>query len=276
LAQGVAGLSLPEFKQQVSAASRVAGQRYLGTTWGARDVILSVHVGDQAAARVGSAWRALDDAWWASLSPEQPGVLAVTSDTGTRSLSCRLASAPDPTYGADPSLQGFASYQVTLESDSPWWVGPDVPVSVLYATAQANYYGGSGGTGFGPPFYIAPSNQSSNATISNPGDRPAYTRWSFTGPGSITFEIGGHLTSLPPLASGQEVTVDTNPLNPNAVRDVTGGGSVNFWPFMGAHDFWVPVPARAVGFPIPITFNGGAVGVTSASVVLTPLYGRAW
>jgi hypothetical protein len=51
---------------------------------------------------------------------------------------------------------------------------------------------------------------------------------------------------------------------------------VNFWPQMGAHDFWQPIPAGAVGYPIPISFTSGVVGQSSVTVTLTPLYNRAW
>jgi hypothetical protein len=270
LSRGYSGLHLPAFTQQVSKAARVPGQRYLGTVYEARSIPLPVTV----YGGVGDAWRSIDAAWWASLSPEIPGALAVTTTSaGTRSLSCRLGSAADPATDIHPGTRGVGTYALTLEADQPFWAGPDVVQNYAMPTTSQPYYGVSGS---GPPFYISPANTLTDATISNPGDRPAYTRWTVTGPGTATFAIAGHQTTLPTLQAGQVVSIDTNPLNPNAVRDISGGGSVNWWPQMGAHDFWVPVPAYASGVSIPMGMTGGVVGQSSIQVSLTPLYSRAW
>jgi hypothetical protein len=270
-AKGYSGLHLPSFTQQVSKAARVPGQRYLGTVYEARSIPLPVIV----RAAHGDAWRNLDASWWASLSPEATGTLTVTTSGGARSIPCRLGSAADAATDIHPGSQGIGQYALTLEADQPFWTGPDVTVNVPYADTGQNYYGGSGGSGFGPPFYISPMQGAADASISNPGDRPAYTRWLFTGPGSVTFTIAGHQTVLPSLVAGQQVTIDTNPLTPNAVQDVTGGGSVNFWPSMQGHDFWVPVPAMQ-SVATPIRFVGAVTGQSSVQVSLTPLYNRAW
>ncbi|MCW2898496.1 MAG: hypothetical protein JWO67_761, partial [Streptosporangiaceae bacterium] len=220
LAQGVSGLHLPSFKQQTSQAARVPGQRYLGSAYSARDVILPINIGDAGGSpRTGAAWQSLEDAWWQSLSPEATGTLTVTTDTGSRSLTCRLGAAPDPVFQSDPSLAGFASYALTLEADQPFWTGPDVTAPAFtppVSTAQP-YYGGTGGTGFGPPFYISAPSALANAVISNPGDRPAFSRWTFTGPGQVTFTIGGHGTQLPMLSAGQVISLDTNPVAPRSL-----------------------------------------------------------
>jgi hypothetical protein len=278
LSQGVSGLHLPSFKQVTAQASRVPGQRYLGSVYNARDVILPVVLGDPTGATTGAAWQALDDAWWQSLSPELPGTLTVTSSTGARSLQCRLGAAADPVFLTDPAASGVASYVLTLEADNPFWTGPDeVSTYSLPATATAQpYYGGSGGGGFGPPFYISAGSSLAAATVDNPGDRPAYAKFLFSGPGQPTFSIGSYTTTLPTLTDGQQVLIDTNPLAANAVVDVTGGGPSNFWPLMGAHDFWHAIPARTTGYPIPLSFAGGAYPDSTVTVTVTPLYNRAW
>lgn len=276
LSTGVGGLNLPAFTQQVSKAARVPGQRYLGTVYDARSFPLTVHVGDVwTAPRVGADWLTLDAAWWASLSAEATGRLTVTTSNGGRSLACRLASTPDPAYPFDPSDQGSATYPLTLSADKPFWTGPDITVPFPYPASGANYYGGGSGTK-GPPFTIGSSSALANATITNPGDRPAYLRYVFTGPGTPWFEINGHRTTLPTLGSGQVVSIDTNPLASNAVQDISSGGSVDFWPFMGAHDFWIAVPPKTSGFPIPMGIASGVSGASGISVTLTPQYMRAW
>lgn len=274
LAKGYSGLHLPSFTQVTSKASRIPGQRYLGTTYNARDVILPIIVyGAQ-----GDSWRAADDAWWQSLSPEDTGTLTVTTDAGSRSLDCRLGAASDPALDMYPGRQGVGQYALTLEADQPFWTGPDIVQSYqLPATdTSQNYYGGSGGGGVGPPFYITAGSVLTQATISNPGDRPAYARLTFTGPGQPTFTIAGGTTTLPQLVAGQSISIDTNPTASSAVLDVTGGGASNFWPLMGAHDFWHAIPAGAVGYPIPLVFSGGVYAQSTVTVTVTPLYNRAW
>lgn len=275
LSQGVAGLHLPTFKQVTSQASRVPGQRYLGTTYNARDVILPIIVGGDD---TGAAWMTLDAAWWASLSAEIPGTLTVSTENGSRSLSCRLSAGADPTFLTDPSVAGIGQYVLTLEADNPFWTGPDVVETyALPATDTSQpYYGGTGGGGFGPPFYISSGSALASATIDNAGDRDAYATFLFQGPGQPTFSIGGHSTTLPSLTSGQRILIDTNPLASGAVTDVTGGGASNFWPLMGAHDFWHAIPAGAVGYPIPLGFAGGVYPSSSVTVTVTPRYNRAW
>lgn len=272
LGYGLSGLHLPSFTQQVSKASRLPGQTYLGTVYNARDVILSITVQPTAT----STWTQVDDAWWASLSPEQTGTLTVTTEYGSRSLTCRLGAAGDPSLDRDPSVVGIGQYALTLEADQPFWSGPAVAQTFQLPTTAQPYYGGTGGGGVGPPFFISPASSLANATVSNTGDRPAYSVWQFTGPGVVTFTISGHSTTLPTLAAGQTVQVDTNPLTPSSVTDVSHGGSVNFWPQMGAHDFWQPIPAYSTGYPVPISVSGGVAGQSSITVSLTPLFNRAW
>jgi len=271
LAPNAAGLHLPTWKQQVSTAARVPGRTYKGTVYEARKVDLNINIGDLwDAPRTGRAWRQLDEAFWQSMSPEVSGRLLIRSDTGGyRFMDLRLEAAPDPAYQYDPALNGLGTYVVNLEADNPFWKAFDVVRTFAYDVAPSNYYGGGAGTR-GPPFYISASSSLSRATASNPGDREAYARWTATGPGTFTFGIGGHLTTLPTLAAGQQIRIDTDP-NVSSVTDAAGN---NYWPFLGAHDFTFPI-AAGMNRPLSISVTGATYMVTSMQVAFTPLFMKA-
>jgi len=265
------GLHLPTWTQQVATAARVPGRAYKGTVYGPRIVDLNIRIGDvRGPFRKGRAWRQLDEAFWQSMSPEVPGRLLIRSDTGGyRFLDLRMEAAPDPAYARDPSHNGVATYVVNLVSDSPFWQGFDVSQTFAYDVVPSNYYGGGAGTR-GPPFYISASSSLSSATANNPGDREAYPRWTATGPGTFTFGTGGHLTTLPTLAAGQQILINADP----NVSSVTDGAGNNFWPFLGAHDFTVPI-AAGMNRPLSISVTGATYMATSMQVALTPLYMKA-
>jgi hypothetical protein len=272
LADGLSGLHLPTWTQQVATSARVAGRAYKGTVYGPRTAVLNLNVGDiwGGSPRVGRAWRDLDAAWWRSLSPEVPGRLLVSSDSGGfRFLDCRLDAAPDPAYQKDPGLLGLGTYAATLVSDAAFWKGLDVQKTFTFDVQPVNYYSGVAGTG-GSVVYISRASSLASATISNPGDRPTYARWTFTGPGVVTFGIDGHTTTLPPLTAGQVLMIESDP----QVSTVTDAAGTNLWPIVGLCDFTVPVPPGAA-VPLDLRIEGGVYMTSSIAVALTPLYDRA-
>ena len=272
LAEGVRGLHLPDVTQVVQTSARVPGRQYLSTVYKPREVDLVLSVGDSSLFPVAGAqaWRTLDEAFWASTSAEVPGRLLVRSDTGGyRYLDCRLDAAPDPVYANDPGLQRFGQYAVTLVSDSPFWKGFDITKTFTYDVQPQNYYGGGPST-LGPPFYIAASSSLSSATSPNPGDLPAFPRWTATGPGTHTFGLGPHVTTLPPLVAGASVLINSDPF----IDTVTDGAGNNFWPFVGSTDFSAPIPPGA-NVPLSLAISGGTFMVSAITVAITPLYRKA-
>jgi len=274
LAQGLSGLHLPAWKQQVSTSARTPGRRYLGTVWEARTVILNLHVGDMVdVPRTATAWRQLDDLVWQAFDAEQLGLLYVITDTGGyRQLSCRMETAPDPVYPVDPGLQGLATYSVTLTADNPFWQALPITTTPFSSTAGSAtpYYGGVGGGGFGPP-YVTSQSTVTAAFVSNPGDRPAWPRWVITGPGVWTIGLPGHTTTLPNLAAGQQILIDTDPM----VLTVTDQNGVNLWPTIGVHDFTQPIPV-GLNQPLIAQVTGPSTVGGSAQLTITPTFKRAW
>jgi hypothetical protein len=271
LSEGVRGLHLPEVTQIVQTSARVPGRQYLSTLYKPRQVDLTLNVGDSSAFGVADAqaWRNLDEAFWASTSSEVTGRLLVRSDTGGyRYLDCRLDSAVDA-YQNDPGTQRFAQYPVTLVSDSPFWKGFDITRTFTYDVQPQNYYGGGTGT-LGPPFYISASSALAAATFTNPGDLPAYARWTATGPGTHTFGLGAHTTTLPTLLAGSSILVNTDPF----IDTVTDGAGNNLWPFVGATDFAAPIPT-GVDILLNLAITGGTYMVSAITVAIAPLFRKA-
>jgi hypothetical protein len=127
----------------------------------------------------------------------------------------------------------------------------------------------NGGTGYGPPYVVTQSTVA-NQVVSNPGDRPAWPRWTVTGPGIWTIGTPGHTTVLPSLASGAQIIIDTDPM----ISTIVDGTGANLWPTIGPRDFSQPV-APGLNQPLVATVSGGGSG-SSAVLTFTPTFARAW
>lgn len=264
LGEGLAGLHLPTFKQQEEKSARRPGRRYRGTSYDARKLDLKLHVGDIDSERIGWQWRELDDAFWASVSPEYLSRFYVVTETGGyRWVDCRLDAVPDPAYGENPAKFGHATYQPTLTADSPWWQGfPETATFTPDASASRAYYGPY-------PLDYSASSTLTGTTVRNPGDLEAWPVWFLTGPGVWTVGVGTHRTVFPLMASGEQRIVDTDPM---ILTNVDGTGQ-NRWPSMGVHDFTQAVAPGQADLSVSVAGNGPG---SQATVVLTPQYRRAW
>lgn len=267
LLQAVSGLGDPEFETYWS--DRIGdGDRYRGYRVRRRLVTFSVGVGTDV---VGQAWRDLDAAWWRSLDPHRVGLLDVlTESLEHRYLVCRLAQSSGKSYPFDPAVDGVESYLITLAADEPYWRGDDVVETWAFVPGAENFYGGSGGGGFGPPYVISASGAFGEADVTNEGDVPAWPRWKVTGPtSSATLTVDGQTIALPtPIPAFTSRYIHTDP------PDVFGDFVESRWDEMtGVQDF-APVP---VGATVPVTVNvdGGGTG-TSVTMTFTPRYKRAW
>lgn len=268
------GLGLPGFTQQRAESGAVDGRRYEGTTWNENTLSLTVEVSDAYIPagwdrrRTGDDWRAVDAAWRRSVSAEVPGRLAVISGVGRRELELLLDGPAPPPPGINPGLQGRAVYQLDMVAgDNPWWTGPDVTETFRWAGDGLPFFGGAGDT----LFYISDASETESASITNPGDRPAWPRWMAEGPfTSLKLGIGDVVVPLPfALAAKQKVYVDSR------AQSIVDGGGVNLWPLMGYTDpTFAPIPA---GEQVPLTTElVGAEQGAQVSVALTPLYQGPW
>jgi hypothetical protein len=274
--QSLAGLHMPAVTQQWTAAAHIAGRRRSGIVRDGRELELTVHVGDlNTPVRLGQDWRDLDARWWSSLSDEVPGRLVVSSSSGSRSLQLWLQEAPDPAYLTDPAIRGTQRYSLVLAAEDAYWSGSEITVPFEYAISDdQDYYGGRDGSGAGPDFFISGGSQFSNATVTNPGEIPAYPRYLITAPfASAVVGPGNDVVTLPfQQVNSQRVLIDTDP----RVLSIVDGQGNDLWPLVGSgiDPIFAPIPPKAT-VPMTIELTGAETG-SGVYVSLTPQFRRAW
>lgn len=279
--QSLAGLGLPSFTQQFATTGARDGRRYEGTTYNENTVTMTVVVGDDyvpkgmTGRRRGDAWRQLDAEWQGTFSPEDTGALIIGSGSGVRGLRLRL-DEPTPASPRNAADLGKAVYTYDLTADDqPWWEGTAVTREFKWGVSTAEpFFGYPGGTKL---LYISRASRTDAASITNPGDRPAWPRWWARGPfAGVSLGIAGRTVTLPfALALGETVYIDS------LAQTITDAAGVSLWPRMGFIDpTFAPIPAATRGKPaepVPLVVDisepkaGAAVGVS-----LIPLYERPW
>lgn len=244
------------------------GDRWRGSRLTRREVTLRIMVGT---GETGMDWRELDRAWWKSVSRDNVGLLdVVLEDTTHRYIPLRLAKATQSEIDFDPALTGYRLYLVTLVADDPYFRGDDITETWMFTTAGEDFYGGSGGGGLGPPYYISPSGDFGEAMVTNPGDVPAWPRWRVTGPNSgAMLTVDGHSIAVPvALPALGSIYVHTEP------PDVFGDFLESRWDAMTGVFDPVGVP---VGATVPVTAQVTGPGSgAQVTMTITPRYERAW
>jgi hypothetical protein len=269
LSNGLGGLHLPPVSHLYTKTARGSGSTWRGARTESRAFSMNVVVGDPLPPmRTGPDWLTLDEQFWRALSATETSRLVVN---GLRTLTFRLdESNADQSFDDDPSVFGIAKYSIDCIADRPEWTGAPTTATFPYqGTATTNFFGGGSGTK-GPPFYISAANLLNTASISNPGDLPAYPVWTIQGPlSTATVGVGRATITLPfPLQSTDVVVIDAQ------AQTITDGQGNSLWPFMGYQEVsFAPVPPGDL-VPVAAGMSGGAAGA-SISLTLTPLYRRA-
>lgn len=264
---GCRGLNMPPIDRFTSVAPAVAGSRWRGYRVEERPVFWPIFLYGNSTAE----WRDVDRAWWRTMHPGATGVWTVAQPDGTRRhLTCRYADDNAHTFTRDPFPLGWAAYGIELVAEDPLWRGEPVRREFRAAAAE-QFFGGNGGSGFGPPFHISPSTSPDEASVTHDGDEPAWAVWTLHGPfSSAAVGVGDSVVQIPfGRLAGQSLVVDTRP-DRLTVLDSDGGDRVDD---LGQVAF-APVPA---GVEVPLTVT--LAGETSATVVeveVEPLYHRAW
>lgn len=264
LAGGVLGLNMPTHAAVTRSTPGVAGSRLLDTRALGRDITWPVFMFSATS----QGWVDLDRAFWATMHPDRAGVWSVTDPAGsTRKLRARYVDDGGHIFTADPTSTGWQLYVVRLVADQPYWEGEPVTRSWKGGPAEP-YYGGTGGGGYGPPYFIAPGSTLGTATMDNPGDVDAYPVWTITGPTtSVTVGVGGRLVTAPfPIPDGTSLTVDPRPgPTGKSAYDSTGARRTAE---LSDRDF-API-AHGASVPLSLAMTGD--GMVTAT--LTPLYRR--
>ncbi len=250
--------------EYVRSSPALDGQRLGGISTGPRDAFwpVAIHAGM-------TDWKANQERFWRSLIPGEYGLWTVTHDGVSRSLECRYAPDAGKPYTFDPSQRGIEVAGISLIADKPFWRGP--LSSKVFQTAADT------GTFYAPPgsnfvFTIGSASTVDGATISNPGDTPAWPTLTVYGPAvSFSINVGGSVISATlSLAAGESLVIDTNPTVQVARKWVAGVGTiVPFFNFSSIQFAQIP---RGGSVPVDIVLNGAG----SVQVAFFPQYRRAF
>lgn len=258
---GLKGLGMPDFSDQVRETALQDGQTLLGYKAKPRTVWLPLKFKGAAEFDVAGVQRS----WWAACAYGLYATLTVTDDLGgVRTLSIRFQDDGGIAYSLDPSVQSDA-FGLTFIADQPWWQGPAQSSFYTQAGTTHTFFGdGAGAT----PFYIIPATSGAARTIANPGNIPAWVKWTLDPP-MTAFRAGvnGHYVGGPiGISAGHELVVETDPLRQLATLD----GTTIVTRQLTEID-WAPIPAKATATPLDLSVTG--TGLITATI--TPRYARA-
>jgi hypothetical protein len=222
------------------------GATYGGASWQKRDVAFAVNVH----ATETLSWESVDSAWRKAWAYDRDTELVVTTQFGTRRLFLRLSEQPEFETERDPHLKRWAKVTMTCTAGVPWWVEDDVTVTAVSSTDTT-------AAGVSETLWLP---------VSNPTDRPMWLRWVASAPGVWTLpdfsfaadEFADRVITLPSLSVGQDITVDTDPLEEMVVA--ANGSSV--WARMNGKVFLHSVPPWTPETQLPVTVSGAPAGAT--------------
>ena len=266
---GVRGLNMPPVVHYSTAFASVPGARWRGHTVDAREVFWPIQIYHDLDSQ---AWIDRDRAFWKTMRPEKTGTWTVKHPSGAeRKLDCRFSNDGDATMNQDPVLAGWSNYGITLVAEQPFWRAAPITREWNAGGALPFYPQTTGDN-----FQISPSTTLDNSAMPNPGDVEAYPVWEVHGPvTSAQVGVAGRNIQIPfAVDTGQVLVIDTNPAQQSAILwDGDGGVRTNprdVTPQLGAAQF-VPIPGDSI-----TTTTLSVNGAGKVSLVLTPLYLRAW
>jgi hypothetical protein len=258
LRPGVQGLHMPRMDVFKSSSPLVAGVELEGYSLPEREVYWPLLFRNANTTE----WAQQHGEFFDSFHPVQTGVW--TAGTGADERTLPLTGVFDGSYSfdRDPFVTGRAIIGLQLEAPRPLWRGR--PVAKEFSSDEGQEFIPITGA---PDFYVSPSATFQQATIDNPGDEPAYLRWTGYGPlTDVQLGVGGALIDVPfPIPDGSELTIDTDPTGQYARLD-----GVDVTRDLGFQMF-APVPARGTS---PLVIVAGGPGRVRAELV--PLYWRAF
>lgn len=237
----------------------VDGSSWVGMRTDARSVTLPVVVETDD----WTTWRSTDAALFQALHPSRECQLQVTAPDGvTRWMGLRYVAGGEIDDG-DPLLWTSASYVLEFTAAIPFWRGSTI-IAPLDPTDPVPLFPG-------PPFHINAKTYSTGGTITNPGDEPAWPRYTIQGPAdSWSIKVGSaSISSNTPLAAGQAVYIDTDRTQLTVVDE----SGVNVYGNLDS-DTFAAIPA---GTDVKLQVSiGGYNAVSQVTVEFTPLYRRPW
>lgn len=255
---GLRGFGPPPITRYTSSSPAVSGSTFRGFIANEREVFWPLLV---YSPKSSEEWLQHDERLWRSLRPDRWGRWTVTPPgRDPRFLDLRFVDDGNQAYERDPVKAGWQLYGLNLVAEQPYWQGPRQEARFSNVTQVATFPG--------PPFIFTEGGSTQRASIANPGDVDAYPTHRITGPTtSVTVGVGSSVTVIPfAVASGQTVTIDTDPRRQTAV-DSSGVDRIGLLTQVA----FPPVPP---GASVPLTVD--IAGAGSVTTYLDPLYFRAW
>ncbi|MBF6332370.1 phage tail protein [Nocardia transvalensis] len=235
------------------------GATFTGVNWLKRDVVFAVNIYETASA----GWEDVDSAWRKAWAYDRDATLTVTTSHGARKLRLRMSGQPDIKPKIDPHIKRFSQVTMTCTAGTPWWVEDDVTATAA-TTTDTTAQGAS---------------QTLWLPVSNPTDQPMYLQWVCTAPGVWTLpdfswrddDHRDRVITMPTLTAGQDITVDTDPMEELVVA--ADGSSA--WARMNGKMFLHPVPAYTAQTQLPVTVSGAPTGA-AVQVRCRRCWSRPW
>lgn len=259
MARGLRGLHMPRMDVFTSSSPLVHGVEQTGYYIPERSVYWPLNFWSESL----DEWRQAYGGFFDSMHPTKPGVWRVGSGKEERSLELTGDFQGDFEFQNDPFVLHWALIGVQLTAPRPLWRGQ--PVQRVFKSGEGeSFFGPSGG----PPFFISPRASFATAKISNPGDEPAYLKWTAEGPhdAGLKMGVGTALIDVPfALVDGDVLIVNTDPTEQYAtLNGVDCSVALGFQMF-------APVDARG---ETELAIESTGTGAVSAA--LTPLFWRAF
>lgn len=230
-----------------------------------RDIVFGVNV----FATKGLPWEMVDSGWRKAWAYDRDSTMTITTDFGSRSLALRLSEQPTFRPVKDPHLKYWGQVTMTCTAGVPWWVEQDV-TPTWQSTVDT--------TGVDPATG-AQRSQTGFVSVENPTDQPMWLRWVCSAPGRWTLpdfswtvgEYAARKVRLPLTTVGQDLTVDTDPMEEMIV---SADGS-QIWALMNGVSFMFPVPPYTPATELPVTVESAPVGA-SVMCVQPRNWSRPW
>ncbi|NQE89020.1 phage tail protein [Nocardia terpenica] len=240
------------------------GSSFAGYRINKRDLIFSVNVFEMP----GRPWELVDSMWRKAWAYDRDSILTITTQYGARSLRLRLAQQPEFKPVHDPHLKMWGQVVMTCTAGNPWWVEADATATW---TTNIDTSGGQIGSG--------------TVRISNPTDQPMWLKWVCSAPGKWTlpdFSFGDNsqgravadahrVITLPLTIAGQDLTVDTDPLE----EMIVSADGTPLWAWMNGVTFLYPVPPWTAPTQLPVSVTYALPGA-SVMVVQNRNWSRPW
>ncbi|TFD47567.1 hypothetical protein E3T46_17375 [Cryobacterium sp. Hh11] len=264
---GIMGLSMPPFEAYTRETAALDGQVLTGYRTGPRTVFLPLLTPMGLGV---DEWLASESAFWKIMDPEVTCRLTVSSSADVvRFLDLRFVGDGDLAFDLDPTDVTGYPFGLEMVADKPFWRGPLTSKVFQTAADTGNFYAPPGSSFV---FTIGSASTVAGATVSNPGDTPAWPTHTVYGPAvSFSINVGGSVISATlALAAGEWLTIDTNPTAQIARKWVAGVGTiVPFFQFSSIQFAQIP---RGGSVPVDIVLNGAG----SVQVAFSPQYRRAF